>query len=270
MQKTPNRLSKNTAYAVRPTLFILVPFLLLFAIEVPLEFHGTGYLGKYLNSDTTRYNMDASIDVYCTVLKHSSLAFFLRYRDDLDMAEQRGGVSLDPRFAHYYIVSGFNYTTAPFFFALYFMHDCIHDIDYEVEGTPIFNRFRIQVADADYHYSKRLITTKRFLWSFELGVYPHWNYHSWDINDGADYQYDMILRTVFHVFRKGNVGISLMPKFHLTSGDTCFYHQHSVMAKTYYRNNGKQIGLGFNYNMWNNDIIKNPDRLWLLLIFVDF
>ena len=137
--------------------FVLVfPFFPLYSLEVPLEFHGKAFLGKYLNSDTTLYNMEASIGLYCTILRQKNFSLFMHYQDDLDMAEQKGGVSLDPRYAHYYIVCGIDYLTTDYLLAGYFMHDCIHDIDYEIEGTPVFNRFRLQIAHADFHYSKRL------------------------------------------------------------------------------------------------------------------
>jgi hypothetical protein len=239
-------------FSVSPFLrfsFLLLPCLLL-GIEVPLEFHGKAFLGKYLNSDTTLYNMEASIGFYCTIL--------------------RRGVSLDPRYAHYYIVCGVDYLTTDYLLAGYFMHDCIHDIDYEIEGTPVFNRFRLQIAHADFHYSKRLLTSKRFLWSMELGFYPHWEYHGWDINAGADYKYDMNIKSVFNILRNGNFGVNIDPVFHITKGDSCFYHQHMLQFKTYYRNNGKRIGLELDYNIWNNDPIKDPDKLWLLSIFVEY
>jgi|GEM_PF-627471 len=262
------QVSPSPSLIRRFALFLLPCFLL--GIEVPLEFHGRAFLGKYLNSDTTLYNMDASINIYCTMLRQGNFSFFVRYQDDLDMAEQTGGVSLDPRYAHYYIAGGIDYLTINYLFSMYFMHDCIHDIDYEVEGTPVFNRFRLQITDANLHYSKRLLATKRFLWSVELGFYPHWKYNGWDINAGADYKYEVNLISVFNILRKGKFGIDIDPVFHFTKGYSCFYHQHMLQCKTYYRNNGKRIGLELDYNIWNNDPIKNPDKLWLLSIFVEF
>ncbi|MGB3341978.1 MAG: hypothetical protein WBB37_10915 [bacterium] len=242
----------------------------LFSIELPLEFHGRGFLGKYLNSDTTRYNMDASVELYCTILRHGKFSFFSNYQDDLDMAEQTGGVSLDPRYAHYYIVGGFDMVLTNFMIATFFMHDCVHDIDYEVEGTPVFNRFRIQIADADFHKTRRLLSEKKFLWSIMLGAYPHWTYNGWDINAGADYKYEFSVESVFTAWDKGNFGIELNPRFHLTTGDSLNYHQHLLRFISFYRNNGKRIGLELTYNLWNNDIIKDPDRLWLLSVFAEF
>lgn len=258
------------SWSLRLIIPMLLPFLHLFALEIPLEFSGRGSLGKYLNSDTVCFSMDASIDFYCTLLRYKDLSLFVRYRDDLDMAEQKGGVSLDPRYAHYYIVGGIDYVTTPFLFSGYFMHDCIHDIDYEIEGTPVFNRIRIQFADAAIHRSKRLVTSKRFLWSAELGFYPGWYYHGWIINYGADYNYDVILKSVVTVFRIKNIGVDVMPTFQIAKGDTCLYHQHVVQFNTYYRNNSRRIGLGLDYNLWNNDPIKSPDKLWLLSLFLEF
>jgi len=242
----------------------------LFSVEVPLEINGRASLGKYLNSDTTRYNMDASMDFYCTILKSKDLSLFVRYRDDLDLAEQEGGISLDPRRAHYYISGGIDYITTALVFSGSFVHDCIHDIDIDIEGTPVFNRFALQFADAHYHRSKRLKTLKRFLWSTELGIYPHWYYHGWVINSGADYNYEMVFQAAFNVLRKKSFGVNVDPRFYIIRGDTCFYHQHVLRINTYYRNNSRQIGLGLDYHIWNNDPIKNPDKLWLLSLFIEF
>ncbi len=250
---------------------ILLPLLSLFSLEIPLEFHGRGFLGKYLNSDTIRYNMDASIDIYFTILRYKDFSFFINYRDDLDLAEQpESGVSLDPRYAHYYITGGIDYVMTHFLFSGSFIHDCIHDIDYDVEGTPVFNRFRLLFADADIHPSKRLSTSKKFLWSIELGYYPHWYYHGWIINDGADYNYEVRLKTIFNIMRKESFGINVKPTFYVIRGDTSFYHQHLLQFNVFYRNHNRQIGLGLDYNIWNNDPLKNPDKLWLLSIFIEF
>ena len=270
------RIKRLAPYALGISL--LLPYLLLNALEIPIDFHGRGYLGKYLNSDTIRYNMDASIDLHCTMIKHKSFSFFMRYRDDLDMAEQRGGVSLDPRYAHYYITGGFDYLTENFLFAFYFMHDCVHDIDYDVEGTPVFNRFRLQFAHADYHPKARYNLLPIIKWSVELGYYPHWKYRGWDINAGADYQYDISVNGIIEVFwpsffllKRLDYGITLEPSFQITRGDTCFYHQHLLRLTAYYAQNPRRrVGLALDYNIWNNDPIKNPDKLWLLSLFVAF
>lgn len=249
---------------------LLISLQYLFSLEIHLEPHGRGFLGKYLNSDTARYNMDASIDFSCTILKHREFSLFIRYQDDLDLAYQEGGVSLDPRYAHYYITVGFDYVTTPLLYSFSFIHDCIHDIDYDVEGTPVFNRFRLQMADAQYHRSKRLETLKRFIWSIEVGFYPHWYYHGWVINFGADYNYELLLTATLSVMRKTSFGIDVDPRFYVIRGDNTFYHQHLVQVSAFYRNNGRQIGLALDYNIWNDDPIKNPDKLWLLSFFIEF
>jgi hypothetical protein len=241
-----------------------------YALHVPLDFHGGGFLGKYLNSDTTRYNMDASIKIYCTILRHKGGTFYAEYRDDLDMAEQTGGVSLDPRYAHYYITGGFDYTMLSLFTALYFVHDCVHDIDYDVEGTPVFNRFRLQCADVNFHPRNRYTTTDDIRWNIEIGIYPHLKYHGWDINAGADYRYEGIVEIVWEWFTKGKIGSAFHPRLHITRGDSTWYHQHTASVEVYYAVNGKRIGTELLYNIWNNDPIKDPDKLWLLSLFLAF
>jgi len=262
---------KNNLIFIRYIIiFVLLIFITGHALEVPLDFHGGGFLGKYLNSDTTRYNMDASINIYCSILKHRRASFFVRYRDDLDMAEQTGGVSLDPRYAHYYITGGFDYTLPSVFMAIYFVHDCVHDIDYDVEGTPVFNRFRMQCADSDFHPSTRYTSTDRFLWNIEFGIYPHWKYHGWDINAGADYTFEATTEVVWEWFRRGSFGSSIHPRLQIIKGDSTWYHQHKASILAYVSTNGKRIGTELTYNIWNNDPIKDPDKLWLLSLFLAF
>lgn len=269
------RAKRSTLHVIR-FMRIIIFFLTLLSplhlhsFEIPLDIHGRGYLGNYLNSDTSRYNMDASVEVYCAILRHGDFSFFIRYRDDLDMAKQQGGVTLDPRYVHYYITGGFDYLSKPLFFSAYFIHDCVHDIDYDVEGTPVFNRFRFQIASSDFHPSLRLCTMQRFMWSLDIGLYPHWQYHGYDINAGADYKYDVIIDMIFKVLERTHFGIDLHPTFQIAKGDTSFYHQHVARLKTYYTNHHKRIGIGLDYNIVNNDPIKSPEKLWLLSLFVEF
>jgi hypothetical protein len=273
-QRSSNMFWKShdfTRSAVFSLLILLIlPSSLLISLEIPLEFHGGGLFGKYLNSDTSRYNVDASVELYCTVLRGNNLSMFVLYRDDLDMAEQKHGVRLDPRYAHYYIVGGLDYFVKNYVVTGYFMHDCVHDIDYYAEGTPVFNRFRLKFAPSDFHYSTRLKTPKRFLWSIDLGYYPHVDYSGWDINSGADYQYDAILELMLNVFRNNDFGVDAKPSFAISKGDSTFYHRHLLRFMGYYKQASRRIGFGLDYNLYNTDPIKNPDKLWLLYIYLEF
>lgn len=255
--------------ALVPLLFFISVLRISSALEAPLEFHGHTFLGKYL-SNSMRYNMDASIDIQSRILAHRNFTFFARYRDDLDMAEQQGGVFLDPRYAHYYIVGGFDHRFRNLFVAGYFMHDCVHDIDIEDEGTPVFNRFRIQLATLDFYMSNRIASSRLLLWSVEVGAYPHWRYHGWDINAGADYQYDLIITGEIRFLQRERIGCALLPYCHVIKGDSSTYHIHSLAAALYYRASAQRIGIECKYNIYVNDLIKDPNHLWLLSLFVDF
>lgn len=239
------------------------------ALEVPLEFHGRGMIGKYLNS-TTRYNMDASLELRCSVVQAGAWGGYLFYRDDLDMAEQQGGVSLDPRYAHYYIAAGVDYRGTVFYGEGYFMHDCVHDIDYQVEGTPVFNRVRVRFGTADANYAQRAVTRERLIPSLELGWYPHWRYHGWDINDGADYQVDAALAVEGRLVAADPWSVAFVPRFMICRGDTCYYHQHQFALRAYFNNAQRRIGAEVMYHLKNTDPIKDPDKRWLASLFIDF
>ncbi|MBE0432962.1 hypothetical protein IBX73_05785 [candidate division WOR-3 bacterium] len=251
-------------------LLLALPFAALSALEIPLDIHGGGFFGKYLNSDTARFNFDASVGIYCTTLRHGPLSTYVFYRDDLDMGEQTGGVSIDPRYAHYYIAAGIDYALYGYVITCYFMHDCIHDIDYDVAGTPVFNRLRLRFAPADFHYATRLKTERKFLWSVDLGFYPHWNYHGWDINSGADYTHDLVLDMRYNLISGSKFGLDFKPSFTIARGDTAFYHQHILRLQTYYKTMSRRIGMSLDYHLFVNDPIKSPDKLWLLSIYLDF
>ncbi len=251
-------------------LYLLLPYNLCRSLEVPLDFHGRGFFGKYLNSDTTRFNFDSSFEIYVNTFRHGPFSTYVYYRDDLDMAEQTGGVSIDPRYGHYYIAGGLDYFFKNFVITGYFVHDCIHDIDYEVEGTPVFNRFRLRFAPGDFHYTTRLKTENKFLWSVDIGYYPHWDFHGWDINAGADYNYDIILAVMYNLYSNNNFGVDFTPDISVTVGDTSLYHRHVLGLKTYYRRSAKRFGLSLDYFAYVNDPIKNPNKLWLLSIYTEF
>jgi hypothetical protein len=263
----------NTPRMIKRTVLVcslLLPYSSLHSLEVPLDFHGRGFFGKYLNSDTVRFNFDASFEIYLNALRHGPLSAYVYYRDDLDMAEQTGGVSIDPRYSHYYIVAGLDYFLTDFVVTGYFVHDCVHDIDYDVEGTPVFNRLRLRFSPDDFHYTTRLKTHDKFLWSVDLGYYPTWQYHGWDINSGADYRYDVILDVMYNIYSAENFGVDLRPNFTITKGDTSFYHRHILGLQTYYTRSARRFGLSLEYLLFVNDPIKSPDKLWLLSIYSEF
>lgn len=214
--------------------------------------------------------MDVSLDVYVTLLRHKDISFYVRYRDDLGMGEQHQGITLDPRYVHYYVAFGIDYFLDNIVLSSYYMHDCIHVIDLDFTDAPVFNRFKFQIADAHMHRALRQKTLKRFLWGVELGFYPHVEYNGWDINAGADYQSDLAVNTTFTIFRKGDIGVDFNPVFQITRGDTSWYHQDVLHLNTYYAAKGGRIGLELSYNLWNNDPITGPDKLWLLSLYAAF
>jgi len=253
-------------------LSLLWPLLFLFGIDIPLDIHGYGIVGRYLNSDTSCYYIDATTDLYGTLLKSTPFLFYIRYRDDLDVSgKPEGGVIFDPQRVHYYIVGGIDYLSSRLLIGGYYMHDCVHQIDYKIEGTPIFNRLKFSLAAVDFHYSRWLKTEKKFLWRLTLGWYPNWQYSGWNINYGADYKADIALETKYNILKKNPFTLDFSTMFHITKADSMYYHQHLGELSCYYLNNSaRAIGTKLGYHIFNNDPIKNPNKLWLLSIFVAF
>ena len=250
----------------------LMPFLLVYPSNFPLDLHGYAFFGKYLNSDTSAYYIDVSTDFYCTLMKYDRLSLFIRYRDDLDVAGwPESGVIFDPQRAHYYMVMGMDYFFSTVLVSGYFMHDCIHFLDHNADGTPIFNRFKLSLGAPDFHYSLQLSTNKKILWRTTFGWYPGWQYHNWAVNYGADYQYDLFFDLVASLLKKSNIAVSINTSLGFAKADSNFYQQHMAqIACSYLSGHGGAIGTSLAYNIYNNDPLKSPDRLWLLSIFFQF
>ncbi len=250
--------------------YLLLTCSFIFGLEIPLEFHGGGGIAKYLNSHSARFNMDVIVDLYCVVLRSRGFSYYINYRDELDMGLQTGGVTFDPRNVHYAIITGFDHCWPTWFGRFYFVHDCYHDIDRLVDGTPVFNRFRLQAGSRDFHYAQSAEPRSRIAGALTFGLYPHIPYHGWDINAGADFNYDFILEGRAAIYRSALFTIDLQPKMHFTRGDSTWYHQHLLRLLGYYHARGRRIGISIDYNLYNNDPIKAPDQLWLYSIFIEF
>lgn len=186
------------------------------------------------------------------------------------MGRQTGGVTFDPRNVHYAIITGADYCWPNWFGRCYFVHDCYHDIDRLVDGTPVFNRFRFQIGHRDFHYGRIASPVSRYAGALTIGLYPHLSYHGWDINAGADFNYDIIIEGRATLYRQSSGAIDLQPKFHFTRGDSSWYHQHLLRLLAYYHTHGRRIGISLDYHLHNNDPIKSPDKLWQYSIYLEF
>ncbi len=242
------------------------------AVEFPLDLYGRAHFGKYLNSDTSLYYLDVSADFYCTVMRHRSASVFIRYRDDLDVAGYpSNGVLFDPRRAHYYFVLGTEYRFAPALLTLYFMHDCVHLIDFESGVKPIFNRFKLSAGAPGFQVNREMRTEQKILWQLTLGWYPGWQYHSWSINSGADYKWDAFGDIRAMLFKRTNFAVRFLTTLGAAMADSNNYYQTTAGAECCYLSaRGNAAGLNLTYTLYSNDPIKSPDKLWLLSAFFQF
>ncbi len=240
---------------------------LILALKFPFDLHCNAHFGRYLNSGLSRYYIDSSVNLYSTIVDYNSLLFFINYQDDLEV-KGGDGVLFDPRYVHYYIAGGLDYLSRPIFFRFSYIHDCFHNIDSLTTNKPIFNRFRFQFGAVDFHYSRSARTLSRFLWSFYYTYYAHWQYHGWDINAGADYEFDLALQGRINFLSKNNFGGDIACEFLTMRGKSSWYHQHLFKLLFYYKGNSEsRLGLGFIYNLFNNDPIKNPHKLWEFILY---
>ncbi|MEO0142481.1 MAG: hypothetical protein ABIL15_03915 [candidate division WOR-3 bacterium] len=240
---------------------------LILALKFPLELHCYAHFGRYLTAALSRYYMDSSVSLSGTFIEYNNFLFFLNYQDDLEV-KGGDGVLFDPRYVHYYIAGGFDYLFNPVFIRLCYIHDCFHNIDSLSTQKPIFNRFRFQIGSVDFHYSRSVKTFRRLLLSLYYTYYAHWQYHGWDINAGADYNYDFALQGRINFFNTGSFGGDFVPDFLIARGESLWYQQHLFKLLFYYKSNScNRLGVGLIYNLFNNDPIRSPDRLWQFIVF---
>ena len=186
---------------------IVYLFLLTDTTGFTFRFYGDGWIGKYYGKaarieDSTRYNMDISVQLSVNIYETNRVKFYILYRDDLDMAQQVGNIVFDPYLSHYWGTIGMKcfFTEQKLYANLYFTHDCIHIIDRPLDSLVaagikvVFNRFKIRVGTIYDLYKKRKTIGKGFypLFSSEFGFYPQSKIIDY-LNTKGFYHYDIAL-----------------------------------------------------------------------------
>ncbi|HIE06014.1 MAG TPA: hypothetical protein EYP58_04355 [bacterium (Candidatus Stahlbacteria)] len=237
-----------------------------------VEAHGMGYMAKYFPNDTL-YNSDAAIEVYCDLLKFGRFRIFIDYRDELYMGQQENkAISLDPRYAHYFLTPGVTFDWNDLILTGCIVHDCMHDIDIENPGTPVFNRFRLMIEPEEFHIRNRSQRElKKIGWRLMIGSYPQlpWIY-AWT-NWGADYKYEMQLDLLAPVFstNRCRLGIGFSSNV-IKREHRGFYQRHIIRSEFAFFGRYGLFSPFISYFIYSDDPLKNPGGMGIFGIEVVF
>lgn len=246
----------------------MILLLMLVNVEFPFEVHGAGWMGKYFGHNE-RYNIDASIEIYADLVKLNNLYFSIDYRHDLDMAGEEL-VIFDPRYVHYYIIPGFNYSLNSFVLTARLIHDCVHIIDFYQPAAPVFNRLRFGIMDRVSHWRNFREEDPDLNWSLEVGFYPQWQVYKW-MNWGTDYMRDLSFEASEKVLSQKSIGLRWGLSLHFNQrmwGG--FYHDHHLRFTAYKHGKKGDLNLFYDYCLYANDPIKAPNRLGIICLGVQF
>jgi hypothetical protein len=145
--------------------------------ELSLDPFGWGYFGKY-SGGSERFNLDAGVSIGFDLLCWHNAEFYLEYITLLEMAEQVGNISLDPRYSHTFIVEGLRIQIRGFLISPYFLHDCKHVIDMPPDSNKVvFNRLKLSVSQRLDGFRERFQTvadmrSRKPRWEVIYGFYP--------------------------------------------------------------------------------------------------
>ncbi len=144
--------------------------------SLSLESSGNLYYGFYPTDDTL-YNSDVSIWTRVTPIKiKEKTNFFIQYTTYLEMAEQKGKVILDPAYADYSLIFGFQYS-GRFYLSFYINHYCRHPIDREEKnGRVVFNAENFIISNAKnsaYRFQKTVYFRGSYIF-YPQGIIVDW------------------------------------------------------------------------------------------------
>ncbi|MCD6399474.1 hypothetical protein J7L85_01650 [candidate division WOR-3 bacterium] len=164
--------------------------------------HGGIFYGMYSGRDTL-FNSDASIFIDVNLLQWRDYKFFIKYSSYLEMAEQKGKVILDPKYATYSIIGGIRYFNK-LYWAYYFDHYCRHLIDIDLQrGKVVFNAEIFEVSNLE-----RLSFNRDYYFSFRYMFYPQAIIVDW-LNSRPYYRHRFIFDCKKNIYKGFFGGLNL-------------------------------------------------------------
>jgi hypothetical protein len=245
--------------------------------EFSLDPFGSGYFGKY-SGTRERYNLDGGIAIGFDLLKWENAAFYLEYITLLEMAEQVGNVSLDPRYTHTFIIEGFRIRKCSMVIKPYFVHDCRHLIDMEPDSNKVvFNRLKLSVSQRleGFRYRFQIdnpTRSRKLRWEVVYGFYPQSKLIDY-LNSRPYYHHEFQIRLEYPLlfYRNGELFAGAQGRYVMSAHDPRKYYRDVtfLIECVLFKKNGA-FSLYLEHYAIAEDPVKAPDGLSLIALRYTF
>lgn len=239
--------------------------------EFSLDPFGGGYFGKY-TGNSERYNLDGGVAIGFDLLHWKGVDFYLEYIALLEMAEQVGNISLDPRYSHTFLIEGLRIRRWGILINPYFVHDCKHTIDMEPDSNKVvFNRLKFSVSqnldDFHEHFQVRQQQrSRRVRWEVLYGFYPQSKVIDY-LNSRPYYHHELQVRFEYPIlfFRSGELFAGVKTRYVMSAHEKPqHYGDVTLLLETVlFRQNGA-LSFYLEHYARAEDPIKAPEGLSLL------
>jgi len=238
--------------------------------EISLEPSGSAYIGKY-SSNSERYNVDAGEDILFSLLSWEKIDFFVEYTTNLEMAKQVGNVTLDPRYAHWFIIGGFKLRKGSYLLKSYLVHDCKHIIDFPPDSNKVvFNRLKFSLSKNFSNLEQRFQTgfekekrLRKPRWEFIYGFYPQSKVIDY-LNSRPYYHHDFALHLEYPLFffTRAEFFSGIKGTYTISANDPPKYYKDiSILIEvSIFRKKGS-FGFYIEYFPLSQDPMKSPEGL---------
>jgi hypothetical protein len=273
-EETVNR-RNCTAPVVLISLFLLLPAIRIYAAnwvpEVSLDPFGAGYFGKY-SGNSGRYNLDGGVSIGFDLLSWDKTTFYLEYITLLEMAEQVGNISLDPRYSHTFIIEGLRIERWGVLINPHLIHDCKHVIDMPPDSNKVvFNRLKLAFSRNLNGFKERFQTenetrSRRVRWEAIYGFYPQSKVIDY-LNSRPYYHHEIQVRFEYPLlfYRRGELFMGARARYVMSAHDPPkYYRDVTLLLEAVLFQKKGVVSLYLEYYALAEDPLKAPEGLSLL------
>ncbi len=233
------------------------------------------YFGKY-SGNIERYNLDGGMNLAFTILNWETTDFYIEFISNLEMAKQVGNVSLDPRYAHSFVIAGFKHSRDCFQFKSYLIHDCKHVIDMLPDSNKVvFNRLKFSVSrNLDtfknrFQIEKKTAQRQRKLrWAVIYGFYPQTKIIDY-LNSRPYYHHDFELSLEYPLifYETGEIFAGIKGRYVISAHSPAKYYKDItfIIEANVFKPRGV-LSLYVEYYPVAEDPLKAPEGLSLIAL----
>jgi len=241
--------------------------------KLSLKSSGLFYGGKYTGY-SERYNIDAGIDLTTYLLSWEKTDLYIEYISNLEMAKQVGNVTMDPRYAHYFIIGGLRTKLKGYILRSYIVHDCKHIIDFPPDSNKVvFNRLKFAVSRNLRNLKSRFqVNTRknkrarRVSWEAIYGFYPQSKIIDY-LNSRPYYKHDFEITFNYPLafFNKGEISTVVRGRYTISANTPPrYYRELSFAIEGCIFNKYGALCLFIKNMPLSNDPLKSPEGLSIL------